>query len=129
MSWKFWRRDDRRDDRPTDPTDPHRLLQQAHAGQPRRGVQDTVPFALTIEDVFTITGRGTVVTGRVAAGTVTKGMTVTLTRAGRTLATPQVTGVEMFRKVTDTASTGDAVGLLLAGVTKDEVARGDQVSG
>ena len=109
--------------------DPQRLLEQAHAQQPRRAVQDTTSFALTIEDVFSISGRGTVVTCRVAAGTVTKGMPVTLTRDGRALGTTVVTGVEMFRKVTDTASTGDNVGLLLDGIAKDQVTRGDLVRG
>lgn len=123
MGWKFWRRDEQT-------MDPQRLLAQAHAQQPRQtGLQDAMPFRMTIEDVFSITGRGTVVTGRVAAGTVAKGMPVTVSRAGQPLGTTVVTGVEMFRKVLDTATAGDNVGLLLQDVTRDQVQSGDEISG
>lgn len=84
---------------------------------------------MTIEDVFSITGRGTVVTGRVSAGTVTKGMAVAVSRDGGRLGTTVVSGIEMFRKVTDTATAGDNVGLLLQDVTRDQVTRGDIMSG
>ena len=110
--------------------DPQALLAQAHAQQPQpTGLQDAVPFRMTIEDVFSITGRGTVVTGRVAAGTVTEGMPVTVSRGGQQLGTTVVTGVEMFRKVLDTATAGDNVGLLLRDVTRDQVASGDEITG
>jgi translation elongation factor EF-Tu-like GTPase len=86
------------------------------------------PFSMTIEDVFAITGRGTVVTGRVASGVVRVGMPVAVTTASGRL-TSTVTAIEQFRKKTDTAGTGENVGLLLDGVTRDDVARGDTVRG
>lgn len=82
-------------------------------------------FALQVEDVFTITGRGTVVTGRVSHGEVRTGQSATLLREGRAVAHVRVSGIEAFRKRRTTASAGDSVGLLLSGVTRDEVARGD----
>jgi elongation factor Tu len=88
----------------------------------------TGPFSMTIEDVFSITGRGTVVTGRVTTGVVRVGMPVTLTTAAGALSTT-VTGVEMFRKKLDEAVAGDNVGLLLDGVTRDAVAQGDIIQG
>lgn len=93
-------------------------------------VVDGVPgalFALQIEDVFTITGRGTVVTGRVSRGEVRTGQRVTLLREGQLLAHSQVAGIEAFREQRTTASTGDLVGLLLAGVTRQDLERGDVV--
>jgi translation elongation factor EF-Tu-like GTPase len=85
-------------------------------------------FRMTIEDVFTITGRGTVVTGRIAAGTVASGSTVRLTRTDGSARDLDITGIEMFRKQVDSASTGDNVGLLLHAVTRDDVGAGDVVS-
>ena len=86
------------------------------------------PFEMTIEDVFAITGRGTVVTGRVTSGVVRVGMPVTVNTEPQPIATT-VTGVEQFRKKTDQAVAGDNVGLLLEGVGREDVARGDVVSG
>lgn len=82
-------------------------------------------FRLTVEDVFSITGRGTVVTGRVAAGSVAVGDTVTLRRADGTARQIVVTGVEKFRKMCNWAVEGDNVGLLLRGLERSEVSRGD----
>ena len=81
------------------------------------------PFQMPVEDVFTITGRGTVATGRVEQGRIKVGDEVTLVGFGADKKTV-VTGVEMFRKLLDEAQAGDNVGLLLRGVDKDEVARG-----
>ena len=86
------------------------------------------PFEMTIEDVFAITGRGTVVTGRVRSGVVRVGMPVTVNTEPQPIATT-VTAVEQFRKKTDQAVSGDNVGLLLDGVGREDVARGDVVSG
>jgi translation elongation factor EF-Tu-like GTPase len=86
------------------------------------------PFSLTIEDVFAITGRGTVVTGRVSSGVVRVGMPATVTSAAGPIATT-VTAIEQFRKKADQAAEGDNVGLMLDGVTRYDVARGDVVSG
>jgi elongation factor Tu len=81
------------------------------------------PFLMPVEDVFSITGRGTVATGRVERGTIKVGETVE--RVGiRETKSVVVTGVEMFRKLLDQAEAGDNIGLLLRGMDKDEIERG-----
>ncbi len=84
------------------------------------------PFMMSVEDVFTITGRGTVVTGRVDRGTVKVNDPVEIVGIKPTRATV-VTGVEMFRKLLDFAQAGDNVGLLLRGVAREEVQRGQVI--
>ncbi|MQA92987.1 MAG: elongation factor Tu, partial [Gemmatimonas sp.] len=81
------------------------------------------PFLMPIEDVFSITGRGTVVTGRVERGQVKVGGDVEIVGFGPTRKTV-VTGVEMFRKLLDEGVAGDNIGCLLRGIDKDEVERG-----
>jgi elongation factor Tu len=81
------------------------------------------PFLMPVEDVFTITGRGTVVTGRIERGMIKTGEEVELVGLGAEKKTV-VTGVEMFRKILDDGQAGDNVGLLLRGVGKEEVERG-----
>jgi elongation factor Tu len=81
------------------------------------------PFLMPIEDVFTITGRGTVVTGRVERGTVKVGDEVEIVGIKETQKTV-VTGVEMFRKLLDKAEAGDNIGVLLRGITREAVQRG-----
>ena len=81
------------------------------------------PFLLAIEDVLTITGRGTVVTGRVERGTVKMGEEVEIVGIKETKKSV-ITGIEMFRKQLDTAEAGDNAGILLRGVSRDEVVRG-----
>ena len=81
------------------------------------------PFLLAIEDVLTITGRGTVVTGRVERGTVKMGEAVEIVGIKETKSTV-ITGIEMFRKQLDMAQAGDNAGILLRGVSRDEVVRG-----
>ena len=81
------------------------------------------PFLLAIEDVVTITGRGTVVTGRVERGTAKLGDEVELVGIKPTKKTV-ITGIEMFRKTLDEAKSGDNVGILLRGINRDEVVRG-----
>ena len=100
---------------------------QSGAGPQAAPSEPTGPFSMTIEDVFSITGRGTVVTGRVSSGVVRVGMTVHVAHEP-TPVTTTVTAVEMFRKRTDSAQAGDNVGLLLDGVGKDDVSPGDEVS-
>jgi elongation factor Tu len=91
-------------------------------------VRDTErPFQMPIEDVFSITGRGTVVTGRVEQGMLTVGTEVEIVGIRETQKTT-VTGVEMFRKLLDEARAGDNVGLLLRGIGKDDVERGQVVA-
>jgi len=89
--------------------------------QPERELDK--PFLMPVEDVFTITGRGTVATGRVEQGRIKVSDEVELVGFGANKKTV-VTGVEMFRKLLDEAQAGDNVGLLLRGVDKDEVERG-----
>jgi elongation factor Tu len=85
------------------------------------------PFLMPIEDIFSITGRGTVVTGRVERGKVKTGEEMEIVGFTPTRKTV-VTGVEMFRKILDEGMAGDNVGLLLRGVEKDEVERGQVVA-
>nr|QWK44019.1 translation elongation factor Tu [Arthrothamnus bifidus] len=81
------------------------------------------PFLMAIEDVFSITGRGTVATGKIDRGIVKVGETVDLVGLGDTKSTT-VTGVEMFQKTLDEGVAGDNVGILLRGLQKDEIERG-----
>ena len=81
------------------------------------------PFLMPVEDVFSITGRGTVATGRVERGTVIVGDPVEIVGIKPTQNTV-VTGVEMFRKLLDKAEAGDNIGTLLRGITRDQVERG-----
>ncbi len=82
-----------------------------------------LPFLMPIEDVFSISGRGTVVTGRVERGTVKVGQEVEIVGIRETRKTT-VTGVEMFRKLLDSGEAGDNIGALLRGIGRDEVERG-----
>ncbi len=82
------------------------------------------PFLMAIEDVFSITGRGTVVTGRVERGRLKVGDEVEIVGLTSEVKKTVVTGIEMFRKILDEALAGDNVGLLLRGIDKDEVERG-----
>lgn len=82
------------------------------------------PFLMPVEDVFTITGRGTVATGRIETGVVNVGEEVEIIGMGETKLKSTVTGVEMFRKLLDRGEAGDNVGLLLRGVDKKDIHRG-----
>jgi len=82
------------------------------------------PFLLPVEDVFSITGRGTVATGRIETGVVNTGDEVELIGLGANKRKSVCTGVEMFRKILDRGEAGDNVGLLLRGVDKKEIKRG-----
>jgi elongation factor Tu len=81
-------------------------------------------FLMPVEDVFSITGRGTVATGRIETGVINTGEEVELIGLGAEKKKTVVTGVEMFRKILDTGEAGDNVGLLLRGINKDMVKRG-----
>ena len=76
------------------------------------------PFVMPVEDVFSITGRGTVATGKIEAGTINVGDEVQLLGMGSETLTSTITGVEMFRKLLDSGEAGDNVGLLLRGIEK-----------
>jgi len=91
-------------------------------------VRDTdKAFLMPVEDVFTITGRGTVVTGRVERGVLKAGETVEIVGIHPKVTTTTVTGVEMFRKILDEARAGENVGLLLRGIKREDVERGQVV--
>ena len=82
------------------------------------------PFLMPVEDVFSITGRGTVATGRVERGVLKVGEEVELVGLSDEKRKITVTGIEMFRKLLDDAQTGDNIGALLRGVQRDEIKRG-----
>ncbi|MFC6096827.1 elongation factor Tu [Flavobacterium qiangtangense] len=88
-------------------------------------VRDTAkPFLMPVEDVFTITGRGTVATGRIETGIANTGDAVEIIGMGADKLTSTITGVEMFRKILDRGEAGDNVGLLLRGIDKESIKRG-----
>ena len=93
--------------------------------EPERDIDK--PFLLPIEDVFTISGRGTVVTGRIERGQVNTGDAVEIVGMKDTM-TSTVTGVEMFRKILDYGQAGDNVGCLLRGIKREQVERGQVLS-
>ncbi|MBI4082708.1 MAG: elongation factor Tu [Candidatus Lambdaproteobacteria bacterium] len=112
----------------TDPTAPEYkcILELIHAldtyiPEPLRAVDK--PFLMPVEDVFSISGRGTVATGRVERGIVKTGDTVEIVGIRATQSTV-VTGVEMFRKILDEGRAGDNIGVLLRGVKREEIERG-----
>ncbi|HET9422464.1 MAG TPA: EF-Tu/IF-2/RF-3 family GTPase [Nocardioides sp.] len=105
-----------------------RSLEELQAAAEPVSVTPSGPFSMTIEDVFSITGRGTVVTGRIATGTIRTGTSVTVTRSAGPITTT-VTAIEQFRRTAEQASAGDNVGLLLDGVAKHDVNRGDVITG
>jgi len=82
------------------------------------------PFLMPVEDVFSITGRGTVATGRIETGVINTGDPVEIIGMGAEKLKSVVTGVEMFRKILDRGEAGDNAGLLLRGIDKDEIRRG-----
>jgi elongation factor Tu len=81
-------------------------------------------FLMPVEDVFTITGRGTVATGRIETGVINSGESVDILGMGDVKLSSTVTGVEMFRKILDRGEAGDNVGLLLRGIEKSQIKRG-----
>jgi translation elongation factor EF-Tu-like GTPase len=120
------------------------LLDQANEASPTgaaAGAQPVAPgpvapgqtgdgtFRLPVEDVFLITGRGVVVTGRVESGVGRIGLNVNVVRGGGVIASSKINGIEMFRKVMDTANPGDNVGLLLDGMSREQLSRGDVIQG
>ena len=90
--------------------------------QPEREIDK--PFLMPVEDVFTITGRGTVATGRIETGVALTGDSVDIIGYGDEKLSSTITGVEMFRKILDRGEAGDNVGILLRGIEKSEIRRG-----
>ncbi len=105
----------------------HELMEAVDTYIPEPARETDKPFMMAIEDVFSITGRGTVVTGRIETGIVHVGEAVEIVGL-REVQKTTVTGVEMFRKLLDEGQAGDNVGLLLRGIGKDEVERGQVVA-
>ena len=103
------------------------LMAEVDAYIPEPVRETDKPFAMPIEDVFSITGRGTVVTGRIEQGTLKVGDQVEIVGL-RDLQSTTVTGIEMFRKLLDEGRAGDNVGLLLRGIGKDDVERGQVIA-
>ena len=113
----------------TDPNAPeyasiHELMDAVDSYIPTPDRTADLPFLMPVEDVFSITGRGTVATGRVERGTVKMGDTVEIIGLTEERKSTVITGVEMFRKLLDSAEAGDNVGLLLRGIDKKGVERG-----
>ncbi len=109
------------------------ITSQSHREQLMQAVDDYIPepqrandqpFLMPVEDVFSITGRGTVATGRVERGMLKTGDSVEIVGLTEEKRTVVVTGVEMFRKTLDQAETGDNIGALLRGVQRTEIERG-----
>jgi elongation factor Tu len=112
-----------------DPNDPkykciHELMAAVDSYIPTPQRPTELPFLMPVEDVFTITGRGTVATGRVERGTVKIGEEVEIVGLMDAPKKTVVTGVEMFRKILDQAVAGDNIGALLRGIQRSEVERG-----
>ena len=113
----------------TDKNDPvyapiKELMAEVDAYIPTPARKADEPFLMPVEDVFSITGRGTVATGRVERGTVKMADNVEIVGLTDEKKTTVITGIEMFRKLLDSAEAGDNVGLLLRGVQKNEIERG-----
>lgn len=101
-----------------------KLMEEVDAYIPTPERDTEKDFLMPVEDIFTITGRGTVATGRVERGQIKSGDSVEIVGLTDERRTVVVTGVEMFRKILDFAEAGDNVGLLLRGVQRDDIERG-----
>ena len=113
----------------TDPSDPayapiHELMDAVDTYIPTPDRKADLPFLMPVEDVFSISGRGTVATGRVERGTVKMADNVEIVGLSDEKRATVITGIEMFHKLMDSAEAGDNVGLLLRGVQKNEIERG-----
>jgi len=105
-------------------TDDEKDLKQAAAARQQEAYDsspDNNPFRFTVDDMFTIKGRGVVVTGRVESGSLKVGDVVLINGTRQC----EVIGIEMFRKILQTANTGDNVGILLSDITKSDINPGD----
>ena len=102
----------------------HELLDTMDSYIPDPARETDKPFLMPVEDVFTITGRGTVATGRVERGELKLGDTVEIVGLSEEKKSTTVTGIEMFRKMLDSAVAGDNIGALLRGVDRKEIERG-----
>jgi translation elongation factor EF-Tu-like GTPase len=118
------------------------LLAEANAASPPSvsfSAEDPAPtpvaqpggggFRMPVEDIFMITGRGVVVTGRIESGVATVGQQVQIVRDGGVIATTKVNGIEKFRAVMESATVGENVGLLLDGLNREQLHQGDLIQG
>ena len=103
------------------------LMNEVDSFIPTPDRMSDMPFLMPVEDVFSITGRGTVATGRVERGIVSMSDTVEIVGLSEEKKQTVVTGVEMFRKLLDSAQAGDNIGLLLRGIQKNEIERGQVI--
>ncbi len=132
--WPFGRKE-------TEDKDVDVLLKEARAASPPPTVSFVDPepapvgaagdgsFRLPVDDVFMITNRGVVVTGRVESGVATIGQQVHVVRGGNVVATSKINAIEKFRAVMETATVGENVGLLLDAMTREQVMSGDVIQG
>ena len=131
--WPFGRKE-------TDDKDVDQLLAEARAATPPKvsfGETEPAPagqagdgaFRMPVEDVFMITGRGAVVTGRVESGVAAVGQQVNVVRGGAVVATTKINAIEKFRAVMETATVGENVGLLLDAMSRDQLMSGDLIQG
>ena len=116
----------------TDPNAPeyasiHELMDAVDSYIPTPDRKADMPFLMPVEDVFSITGRGTVATGRVERGTVKMADNVEIVGLSEEKKSTVITGIEMFRKLLDSAEAGDNVGLLLRGIDKKAIERGQVI--
>ena len=120
MAWFRRKQDD------DESMDPQVLLARAETATPMVSVAKApAGFRMTVSDVFSIKGRGTVVTGTVESGTVSTGDTVHLTRADGSTRDVTIDGIEAFRKMLKVANAGDVVGLLVRRLARDDIAKDD----
>ena len=116
----------------TDPSDPayaciKELMDAVDSYIPTPDRKADMPFLMPVEDVFTITGRGTVATGRVERGTLALNSEVEIVGLAEESRKTVVTGIEMFRKLLDSAEAGDNIGCLLRGINKTDIERGQVI--
>lgn len=93
-----------------------------------QSVMDSQTFRITVQDVFSITGRGTVITGQIQSGSVRVGDEVIVQRLNGARVSTTVTGIEQFRKMLDCGKAGDNVGILLRGLSKSDISKGDVIT-
>ena len=123
--WPFGRKE-------TEDKNVEALLEEARGAAPAAvppPLASAGEFTLPVEDVFMITGRGVVVTGRVATGMAAVGQQVSVVRNGAVVASTTIKAIEKFREVMETATVGENVGLLLDPMSRDQVMSGDLIQG
>ena len=121
--FKFWKKKKSEEELYLEDLALRKQMQEIQSG--RGGTE----FEMTISDVFAVSGRGTVVTGKVARGQISKGDRVLVQSRSGGVLTAQVGGIEAFRKILETARAGDNVGLLLQGIQRTQVGPGDLLRG